>query len=111
MRKRRLELRRRGRRRPGDEEQRPGLGGVEAGEVGAPAAGQPPPAVAALDRVHRDPGHAEGVEVAAGGALGDLQLLGHLGGGDLAALLQEQEDGHQPIGADGAILAPETGHR
>ena len=46
-----------GRRRgPGDEEQRPGLGGAEPAEVGPPAAGQPPAAAPPLHGVDRQAG-------------------------------------------------------
>ena len=50
------------------------------------------------------PGHRQGVEVAARGALGDLQLDGDLRRGHLLALLQQEEDGHQTISSHVARL-------
>ncbi len=93
-----LDARRR-RCRPGDHEQRPRLGRGEAAQVGAPATRQPPAAVAPLHRVDGQPGDTEGVEVAAGGALGHLELGGHLGGRHLPALLEQEEDGDQTVRA------------
>ncbi len=98
------------RRRPGDEEQRPGLGGGEPAQVGAAAARQLPPAAAALAGVDRQAGHPERLEVAAGRPLRDLELGGHLGRRDLPARLEQQEDGHQPIGAHGTMIPGRTGH-
>ncbi len=87
------------RRRPGDHEQRPRLGRGEAAQVGASATRQSPAAVAALRRVDGQPGHPEGVEIAAGGALGHLELGRHLGRRHLPALLEQEEDGDQTVRA------------
>ena len=100
-----LELGRGRRRRAGHEEQGAGLGRVQPAEVGAGAADELPAAVAALAGVDGHAGHAERLEVAAGGALRHLELLGDLRRGDLAARLEEHEDGHQPVGAHRPILA------
>ena len=85
--------------RAGDQEQGAGLTGGQPGQVGAGAAHEAPAAASALHGVHGHAGHAQGVEVAAGGALGDLQLPGDLRCGHLLALLQQEEDGHQPVGS------------
>ena len=69
----------------------------EAAQVGASATRQSPAAVATLRRVDGQPGDAEGVEVAAGGALGHLELGRHLGRRHLPALLEQEEDGDQTV--------------
>ena len=66
----------------------------EPREVGAGAAQQAPPAASALHGIHGQPGDAQRFEVAAGGALGHLQLQGDLRCSDLLALLQQQENGY-----------------
>ena len=62
--------------RPGDQEERPGLVGGQAAQVGACPADQLPPAAAPGLGVDGDPGHGEALEVAAGRPLADLELLG-----------------------------------
>ena len=91
--------RRRSRGRAGNQEQGAGLTRGQPGQVGAGAAHEAPAAASALHGVHGHPGHGQGVEVAAGGALGDLQLSGDLCCCHLLALLQQEEDGHQPVGS------------
>lgn len=83
--------------RAGGQEQGADLTRGQPGQVGAGAAHEAPAAAPALHGVHRHAGHAQGVEVAAGGALGDLQLPGDLRCGHLLAALQQHEDGHQPV--------------
>jgi len=85
-------------------EQRPSLVGGEAAEVGAAAAEQLPATVAALLGVDRHPRHRQGLEVAPGRALGHLQLLGDLRGGDVPLALQDEEEGHQSICSHGAMI-------
>ena len=97
--------------RPRHEEQGAGLVGGQAAQVGATATGQLPASVAALPGVDRQAGHAQRLQVPARRALAHLELGGHLGRGDLPARLQEQQDGHQPIGSHGAILPSQTGHQ
>ena len=94
---RRLELGRGCGRRPGHHEHRPGLVGGEPGEVGASPADQRPAAVAAGLGIHRDPRRGQRLEVAAGSALGDFELLGQLGSGQPPAGLQQQQRCHQPV--------------
>ena len=67
-----------GRRRAGDEEQRPGLVRSEAAQVRAGAADQLPPPVTPGLGVDRDPGHGQALEVPAGRAFADLELPGQL---------------------------------
>ena len=100
-----------GRRRPRHEEQGASLVGGEAAEVGATTTEELPASVAALPGVDRQAGHAQRLEVPTGRALAHLELGGHLGRGHLPARLQEQQDGHQPIGSHDAILASQTGHQ
>ena len=73
--------------------------------VRAPA-DQLPAAVAAGLGVHGDAGHAQGLEVAAGGLDGDLQLVGQLGGGDPAAGLEDEEGGDEAIGTHADSFPP-----
>ena len=75
----------RGRRRggAGHQEKGAGLRLGQPAQVGPAAARQPPAAVAALEGVDGHAGHPQGVEVAAGRALGHLQLGCHLGRGHL----------------------------
>ena len=76
--------------RTGDE-QRASFGGRRAAEVRAGAADERPAAAPAGLRVDRDAGHGERLEVSAGGALGDLELVGELGRGDTAPRLEDQQ--------------------
>jgi len=69
-----------------------------------PGAGQLPAAVAAPAGVDGQAGQAQGLEVTAGGALGDLQLGRHLGGGDLPPGLKEQENRDETVGPHGEIF-------
>ena len=78
---------------------------AEAAQVGAAPSGEAPATTPAPHAVDRQARHAEGIEVAAGRALGHLQLGGDLGRGHLAPLLEQEEDGHQPIGAHARIFA------
>ena len=55
------------------------------------------------------PRHGQRVEVAAGGALADLRLPGNLCCGHLLALLQQEEDGRQPVGTHPDNTARESG--
>ena len=105
---RRLGLRRRRRRRPGDHEQRAGLGGGEPAEVGAGAAEQLPPAALAGLGVDGDAGDRQRLEVAAGRLDRHLQLVGQLGGRDPAPRLQHEEGGHEAIGAHASTISPEV---
>lgn len=56
------------------------------------------------------PGHGQRVEVAAGGALGELQLQGDLRRCHLLALLQQQEEGHKTVSSHPTTLPHQTGH-
>ena len=60
------------------------------------------PSVATGLGVHRDSGGAERLDVPIDRAHRHFQLIGELGGGEPAAVLQEQQDGHQMVGADSA---------
>ena len=91
--------RRRSRSRAGHQEQGAGLTCRQPGQIGAGAAHEAPSAASALHGVHGHPGHGQRVEVSAGGAFGDLQFSGDLRRCHLLTLLQEQEDGHQPVGS------------
>ena len=86
-------------------EQGPGLAGGEPGEVGAGAAQQrPAPAPAGLGV----DGHArggQGLEVAAGGGDRHLELRGQFGRGHPRTGLQDEEGGHEAVGAHGSIFA------
>ena len=68
-----------------------------------PASCQPP--LRPWQRVHGQAGHAERFEVAAGRALRHLELGRHLGRGHLATRLEEQENGHEPVGAHAGMFA------
>ena len=58
-------------------------------------------------RVHRIGGErADEAVIARGHQIGrDQFLAGHLGSGDLLTLLQQEEDGHEAVGAHVAIVA------
>ena len=90
---------------PAMRKQRPGLVGRQAAQVGAGAPDQLPPAATAGLGVDGDAGQGEALEVPAGRALADLELLGQLGGGDPALGLQDQEGGHEAVGAHVASLS------
>jgi uncharacterized protein (TIGR03086 family) len=105
-----LDSRGRGGGRSGDQEQGAGFARGQPGEVGASAAQEAPPSPTSLYGVHGHPGHGQRVEVAAGGSLGDFQLLRDLGCRDLLALLQQQEDGNQSVSSHAITLPQQTGH-
>ena len=86
-------------------EQRFGFLGGEAGEAGAVAVDQLAPAVAPRLRVHGNARRAQRFEVAIDGAHRDLERLGQLARGDPAAVLQEQEQGHEPACAHGRKIS------
>ena len=69
----------------------------QPGQVGPRAADQRPPAAAPGLRVDGDAGGRQRLEVATGRRHRHLELGRHLGGGDPAARLHEQEGGHQPV--------------
>lgn len=102
--------RRRIRGRTDSQEQGACLTGGQPGQVGTSAAHKAPAAASALHGVHGHPGHGQGVEVTAGGALGDLQLPGDLRGCHLLAPLEQEEYGHQPIGSHTDKTLIKTGH-
>ena len=61
--------------------------------------------------VHGDAGGAQRIEVTASGSLADLQLVGHLTRGHVAAGLKEQQRGHESVGADVDRTSQGTGHQ
>ena len=77
--------------------------------LGAGAAHEAPAAGSALHGVHGHPGHHQCFEVPAGGALGDLQLLGDLRRCHLPAPLQQQQDGHEAVDSHTDNTATQTG--
>ena len=79
------------RRGADEEEERSRLGLAQSGQVGARAPDELPAAAAAGQRVQRDARGRQRLEVAAGGLDRDLELLGQLGRGHLAAGLQDEE--------------------
>ncbi len=92
--------------RAGDEEQGPGLRGVEAAQVGARPSDQRPAASPPGLGVHRDPRHGEGFEVPARRAGRHLELERHFGHRGPAPGLQEEEGGDEAIGSHGPSIAP-----
>ena len=82
-----------------------GLGRVQPAQIRAGAAHELPAAVATGAGVDRHAGDSERLQVPAGGALGHLELGRDLGRGHLAALLEQQEDGHEAVGTHDPILA------
>lgn len=96
--------------RTDSQEQGACLTGGQPGQVGTSAAHQAPAAASALHGVHGHPGHGQGVEVTAGGALGDVQLPGDLRGCHLLAPLEQEEYGHQSIGSHADKTLIKTGH-
>ena len=63
---------------------------IVVGDSRTGATQKTPATVSALHRVDGYPGHRQGLEVPAGGALGDLQLLGDLDSCHLLAPLQQE---------------------
>ena len=68
--------------------QRAQLGIVQAGNLGAPALGQLPPALGAAQRDHGNPGSAQRLHIAMRSALRSFQPLGQLAGGETPVRLQ-----------------------
>lgn len=93
----------RGARRTGEEE-RARLGVGEAGEPGAVAVHEPVAAGGAAVGVDGDAGGAEGFDVAVDGADRHLQFGGQFGCGHPAAVLQQEEQGEEPVSAHGDIV-------
>jgi hypothetical protein len=85
--------------RPDQPEQRLRLGRVQSTEVGAGPAEQLPAAVPARLRVDRDAGRRQCLQVAPGGGHRHLQLGRHLGSGDPAPVLHQQQGGNEAVGA------------
>ena len=85
----------RGRSRQSRQEERLGLLAGHPGQARPVAVDEPDPAVRPALRVDRDARRAERLDVAMDGPLGDLELLGELGGGQLAAGLEQQEERHE----------------
>lgn len=88
-----------GGRRTRHQEESACLGLGEPAQVGLAAARQAPPPGPALDRVDRQAGHPEGLQVTPGGPFRHLQLLGDLTRRHLATGLEQQQDGNETIGA------------
>ena len=74
-------------------------GATRHGEGSLVAAEQLEPASRAAVREHGDTRAAERLDVAQDGPRGHLELAGQLGRGDLPAVLQEHQQGHQSAGA------------
>jgi hypothetical protein len=79
------------------QQQRLGLGQGEPGQAGAVAAQEAAAAARPAHPVDRDPGSAEGLEVAVDGAHRDAELRRQLGRRDrIAAALEQEQQGEQP---------------
>lgn len=81
------------------EEEGLGLLGGEAGEVGPRAADERPPTAPPSLRVDGHAGESQSLEVATCRGDGDLHLHGDLRRGDPSTGLQQQQGGHEAIGA------------
>ena len=72
---------------------------------------QPPAAAPAGLGVDGDTGHGQAFEVAAGRARADLELLGQLLGRDPSPGLEDQEGGHESVGAHLSSLSRKVARR
>ena len=104
---RRLGLRRRGRGRSGDHEQRRRLGLGEPAEVGAGAADELPTAVAPGLRVHRNAGDRRALRGRDAAVFTEISnSAASCGRRDAPTGLQNEQRGHQSIGAHVTSVAP-----
>ena len=87
------------------QEQRLGLVAGHPGQARPVAVDEADPAVRAALGVDRDAGRAQRLDVAMDRPLGDLELGGELGGGQLASRLEEEQHRDESGGAHAATIA------